>query len=177
MSASSISLRCSRDTLPWWALASNGGAPWAEPAWAISSAGVLGRRSGSSRVGRGWAASARSSAISLSRAVSRSASRRELANTMVEECCSTRSTMRSSTAGQIDGLGWEPGKGSPGSTVSGWSGSSGVAPGSAMSSTGTTTSTVITLVDTGWTTTTSAAPPRKRATSSTGRTVADRPSR
>ena len=44
-----------------------------------------------------------SAASSLSRAVSRSASRRELANTIVERCCRTRSSSRRSTAGQIDG--------------------------------------------------------------------------
>ena len=45
----------------------------------------------------------RSSASSLSRAVSRSASRRELANTIVERWASIRSSTRSSTCGQIDG--------------------------------------------------------------------------
>ena len=68
----------------------------AVPAWAISWAGVraAGRRGrrGTRRVGgvglpRSAAATAsRSSQISLSRAVSRSASRRELANTRVERC-------------------------------------------------------------------------------------------
>ena len=45
----------------------------------------------------------RSCQTSLSRAVSRSASRRELANTSVERCAAIRSTTRSSTCGQIDG--------------------------------------------------------------------------
>ena len=55
------------------------------------------RRSGSSPP-------ARAVAISLSRAVSRSASRRELAKTIVERCCSIRSATRSSTCGQIEPL-------------------------------------------------------------------------
>ena len=53
----------------------------------------------------------RSAAISLSRAVRRSARRRELANTMVERCCSIRSTMRSSTCGQIEAGGSRPRRG------------------------------------------------------------------
>ena len=53
-------------------------------------------------VGPPSAASTRSSQISLSRVVSRSASRRLLENTRVEVCSATRSTMRSSTCGQIE---------------------------------------------------------------------------
>ena len=45
---------------------------------------------------------ARSAAISFRRVVSVSASRRELANTRVERCAAIRSTMRSSTCGQIE---------------------------------------------------------------------------
>ena len=43
LSASSICLRSSRETLPWWARATTGGAPPALPAWAITSAGSRGR--------------------------------------------------------------------------------------------------------------------------------------
>ena len=84
--SSSISARCSLDTEPWWALAID----------------LLGRRRRRlARTGPSPAAGgrrcvveasptsppARSVAISLSRAVSRSASRRELAKTIVERCC------------------------------------------------------------------------------------------
>ena len=71
---------------------------------------------------------ARSVAISLSRAVSRSASRRELAKTIVERCCSIRSTTCSSTCGQIE-LARAAGRRRPRRTRSG----------AVMSSTGTTT--------------------------------------
>ena len=82
--------------------------------------------------------SGRSVAISLSRLVSRSAVRRLLLNTMVERCCSTRSTMRSSTAGQIDARGSAPAADPPrtGPVDS---------PRAAMSSTGTTTCTSMVL--------------------------------
>ena len=51
---------------------------------------------------------ARSAASSFSRPHSRSASRREFANTIVDRCCSIRSSTRSSTCGQIERLGAGP---------------------------------------------------------------------
>ena len=67
------------------------------------------RRAAASRRPRGPApgsalarSASRSSQISLSRAVSRSARRRELEKTRVERCSAMRSTMRSSTCGQIE---------------------------------------------------------------------------
>ena len=110
-------------------------------------------------------AAARSAAISLRRAVSRSASRRELAKTIVERCCSTRSTTCSSTCGQM--LVDRPG--SPDS--------SSYSSGMVMSSTGTTTRRSHSLVLGGATISTGWVPPRKRATSSRGRTVALSPMR
>ncbi len=96
LSASSISPRCSLDTEPWWARASSGTAPGEAPDCAMICAGWTSPPAGQ------LAPVTRSSWISLSRAHSRSASRRELANTIVDRCASTRSTMRSSTCGQID---------------------------------------------------------------------------
>ena len=149
--------RCSLETEPWWALAMMVSAPCDCPDWAITCAGETPPAS--------RATPARAVAISLSRAVSRSARRRELANTMVERCCSMRSTTRSSTCGQMLVLR----VGSPPS--------SSYSSGAVMSSTGTTTrrSQVFSLG--GATISTGAAPPRKRATSSRGRTVAERPMR
>lgn len=75
--------------------------------------------------------------------------------------------MRSSTCGQIDGF-------------SAWSAPPSVAgepPSSPRSSTGTTTDRSNSLADGGWTISTFRCGERKRATSSTGRTVADRPIR
>ncbi len=92
--SSSISARCSLETEPWWALAITVSAPVLAPDWAMISAGLL---CGSAR-----SPVARSVAISLSRAVSRSESRRLLAKTIVLLCCSIRSTTCSSTCGQID---------------------------------------------------------------------------
>ena len=111
----------------------------------------------------------RSAAISLSRAVSRSASRRELANTIVDFCCSMRSTIRSSTCGQIDVR--------LGSPAAGPSRSSVTEPISVMSSIGTTTVRSQRFSLGGATTSTGLGPPRNRATSSTGRTVAESPMR
>ena len=165
LSASSICLRSSRDTLPWWARATTGGAPVASPDWAMIAAG--GRRGVLSAAGcvspsPPW----RSVAISLSRAHSRSAPRRELVNTMVDRCASIRSYTRSSTAGQMDAR-------------RGVSKSSSVSTSSSrvMSSTGTTTSMSNVFAAGGATTSTGALPPRNRAVSSIGRTVADRPMR
>ncbi len=70
--------RCSLDTEPWWALAMTGAAAYDAPDCAITWAG------GATSVST--STPARSAAISLSRAVSRSARRRELAKTMVERC-------------------------------------------------------------------------------------------
>ena len=99
LSASSISARSSLDTEPWWARASSAGAPAAAPACAIISAGRPSPASAQLRLLGGLA---RSAASSLSRPHSRSASRRELANTIVDRCASIRSSTRSSTCGQID---------------------------------------------------------------------------
>ena len=77
--------------------------------------------------------------------------------------------MRSSTCGQMDVRLSSPAAGPLTSPVC-W-------PSSARSSTGTTTSSSTVFALGGWTTSTSCAPPRKRATSSTGRTVAERPTR
>ena len=115
-------------------------------------------------------ASARSAASSFSRPHSRSASRREFANTIVDLCCSIRSSTRSSTCGQIDraGAGPSPSPSEP---------RPGAASSSVMSSTGTTTVSSMRLGLGGCTTVTGRAPPRNAATSSTGRTVADSPTR
>lgn len=94
--SSSTWARCSLETEPWCARARSAGAPFAAPDSAMISAGE-------------WASGsvspvARSYAISLSRLHSLSARRRELAKTMVERCAWTRSVIRSSTCGQIDGF-------------------------------------------------------------------------
>ena len=115
------------------------------------------------------AASARSAASSFSRPHSRSASRREFANTIVDLCCSIRSSTRSSTCGQIDRRGAGLSSSSPPRP--------GVVSSSVMSSTGTTTRSSMRLGLGGCTTVTGRVPPRNVATSSTGRTVADRPTR
>ena len=112
---------------------------------------------------------ARSDASSFSRAVSRSARRRELANTIVERCCSTRSSTRSSTCGQMLARLPAPAAGPERSSVS--------SPRLLMSSIGTTTSRSNVLSIGGCTTVTGRPPARNVATSSTGRTVADRPMR
>jgi hypothetical protein len=101
--------------------------------------------------------------------VSRSASRRELANTIVDRCCSTRSSTRSSTAGQIDVRRSAPAADPCTSPVG--------SPSWDMSSTGTTTCSSTDFRAGGCTTATSRPPARNRATSSTGRTVADSPTR
>ncbi len=92
--------------------------------------------------------------ISLSREVSRSASRRELANTIELRCASIRSTMRASTSGQMVLF----------SRL-------------AMSGTGTCTERSNVLAAGGATIVVLACPDRNRATSSGGRTVADSPMR
>ena len=138
-------------------------APWPRPDCAMSSAGewCLGQRA----LAR-WPAR---SAISLSRLHSRSARRRELAKTIVERCAWTRSAIRSSTCGQIEG--------SRRLARLVRSSVAGEPPSSPRSSTGTTTDRSNSLPDGGWTISTLRCGERKRATSSTGRTVADRPIR
>ncbi len=100
--------RCSLLTEPWCARARTGGAPAdgtglghhlrpVAPRW-----DALGRRRSP---GVGPRSSSRSAQISFSRAVSRSASRRELAKTSVERWAAIRSTTRSSTCGQIEARG------------------------------------------------------------------------
>ncbi len=96
LSSSSTRARCSLETEPWWARAITGGAPRAAPEPPISRAGAC--------ASGGGVPPARSRAISFSRLQSRSARRRELAKTMVERWAWTRSTMRSSTCGQIEAL-------------------------------------------------------------------------
>ncbi len=106
--------RCSFETEPWWARASSGmssslasvagraaaAATLAEPrVWPLCAMSWAGGRPAPG-VTRALSLS-RASLISLSRAVRRSASRRELAKTIVERWASTRSTMASSTCGQI----------------------------------------------------------------------------
>ena len=88
------------------------------------------------------------------REVIRSASRRELANTMVDECDSMRSTIRASTSGQMVLF----------SRL-------------AISGTGTCTARSKVLAEGGRTMVAGRPPVRKRATSSGGLTVADRPIR
>ncbi len=110
----------------------------------------------------------RSAAISLSRAVRRSASRRELANTIVERCWPIRSATWFSTWGQIEAAARLSASSSPESSYGA---------GAVMSSTGTTTLRSHCLADGGATIATGVLPPRNRATSSSGRTVADRPIR
>ncbi len=85
---------------------------------------------------------------------------------MVERWLCTRSVIRSSTCGQIEGF----------SAPSGLS-ETGEPPSSPRSSTGTTTERSNSLPDSGCTISVLRRGDRKRATSSTGRTVADRPMR
>ena len=146
--SSSIRARCSLETEPWWALAITGALPSVAPDWPIAWAGTLSPGAGSTP--------ARSAAISLRRAVSRSESRRELAKTMVELCCSIRSTTRSSTCGQMLETRSAPPPGSSSAPGS----SSKAPPGLVMSSTGTTTERSHCFSLGGATTSTGAVPPR-----------------
>ena len=143
-------------TDPWCARASTGAAPRVAPACAITWAG-------GDAPGGGGAVPDRSAWISLSRAVRRSASRRELAKTKVERWASMRSTMRASTWGQIEVLGVASGPT--------------VATRSAMSSTGTWMVRSHSFGDSARTISTDSSPARKRAASSAGCTVADSPIR
>ena len=149
--SSSTSARCSLLTEPWCALASRVSAPDASPL-PMMCAGEPPPTCGLGPVCR--STPSRSAWISLSREVSRSASRRELANTIELLCASIRSTMRSSTSGQIELF----------SRL-------------AISGTGTCTERSNVLAAGGATTVVGACPDRKRATSSGGRTVADSPMR
>ena len=194
-SSPSMRARCSLLTDPWCALASTGEAPRAAPAADITSAGCTapgsaGRTPDRSSPGRPVpdrsspgrsvpssplpsSPACRSAQISFSRAVSRSASRRELAKTSVDRWLATRSVTRSSTCGQIEGRWWVSGSGPVGS------GGGSAEPGSARSGTGTTTRRSNSLSAGGATVLTlpAAAPPSQPATASSGRTVADSPTR
>ncbi len=155
LSWSSTTMRCSRASEPWCALTRSS---WRLPV------------SGSTPMPR-------SSASSLSLAASRSASRRALQKMIVERCSSTWSRMRGYTLGQIEATR----AGSP--AVSAAAGFGVAELRSLMSSTGMITSTssglpmpASTMVTgRGWLG--ASYPPRKRATSSSGRCVADRPMR
>jgi hypothetical protein len=114
----------------------------ASPACAISCAGATDPEPAG---GQRLAPRARSWAISLSRAHSRSASRRELANTIVERWAATRSTTRSSTCGQIEARGSPRPR--PATSPVG-------SPSALMSSTGTTTSSSMVFAAGGRTTST-----------------------
>ena len=164
LSSSSTGARCSLDTEPWWARAISA-------ARAARAPGLGHDLRPAERAGRAARSPvARSSAISLSRAVNRSASRRELANTIVDRCCSIRSRIRSSTCGQIDVRRSAAGRRAAAPRRSS-------SPSSVMSSTGTTTLSSTASAPAAARRSTSRAPPRNRATSSTGRTVADSPMR
>lgn len=130
--SSSTRARCSLETEPWWARAMTGGAPWAAPEPPMSWAGACASARGSPV--------ARSYAISFSRLHRRSARRRELANTMVERWDWTRSVIRSSTCGQMEGF-----------SAPSLPSATGEPPSSPRSSTGTTTERSNSLPDGGWT--------------------------
>jgi hypothetical protein len=149
--SSSIWARCSLLTEPWWALATTGdlvpSRPVEAPDWAMTWAGGA----------KGSEASPSRSACSSFRwAVSRSASRRELAKTMVERCSPIRSRIRFSTCGQIDGV---RGGACSSSRVLG-AGLAAEAPRSLMSSTGTTIDSSHDFSAGGATMVTGCAPPR-----------------
>ncbi len=204
LSSSSITRRCSRASEPWWALTSSGtsavgtsssaavgpsGPPGPAPA-STSPIDTGGRPMASPpdhpAAGTSPRASAScSAASSLRRVASRSASRRALTKISVERWARTRA----SSSGCIDGqmlrragppaagpLGRASGPPAPPPGVTGW-------PRSAMSSTGTITSTSSSLrvpastMVTGRGRPSSPKPPRKRAISSRGRCVAERPMR
>ena len=95
-----MSARCSFDTEPWWARARIG----ASSTTAV--AGLRGHARAADHLRRELLGTRRRSAsrrrARSSPPVSRSASRREFANTIVDRCCSTSSTIAWSTCGQID---------------------------------------------------------------------------
>jgi hypothetical protein len=124
-----------------------------------------------------WARTSSAPASSLRRAAMRSASRREFTKTSVEVWARIRSSSRGYIAGQIECRASGSPAAGPDSTSSGRG-----RPSSAMSSTGTTTSRSSCLRTPASTTVTGrgwgpSRPPRKRATSSCGRWVAERPMR
>ena len=160
-SSSSICSRRSRDSEPWCAFTSSsctGGVPSASAARFSPS-----------------------QCSSLSRVASRSASRRAFTKMSVERCSRTSSSSRGCIAGQIER------RAGPAARRTRRLGSSITVPSSAMSSTGMTTSISSGLRTPASTTVTGrgrrtpsspvAVPPRKRAISSSGRWVADRPIR
>ncbi len=192
LSSSSVWVRWSRDIDPWCARAITGSAPVLAPDWAIASAGKVSPA----------VRSVRSAASSFSRAVSRSASRREFVNTIVDRCPRISSRTRSSTAGQMDARGAAPspvsgtaGAGTSSSSLGNGGGSASPvsdpsapsdrsdpgadrgASSAAMSSTGTSTRTSTVFGCSGCTTRTGLPPARNVPISSTGRTVADSPIR
>ncbi|GIV00559.1 MAG: hypothetical protein KatS3mg014_2174 [Actinomycetota bacterium] len=129
-----------------------------------------------------WAATSSVPASSFRRAARRSARRRWFTNTIVEVWERTSSSRRGSTPGQIEPReGMSPGVAGP-SRRGIREGSAARAEGSAMSSTGTSTVSSIGRPDPASTIRTgrgvpSRYPPRYRATTSSGRWVADRPIR
>ncbi len=189
-----MTARCSLLTEPWCARASSSLAPRVDPLCAglataagVPRAAIAPTIASSSAVSVSSATSrwSRSSYSSFSRAVRRSASRREFANTIEDRCWRTRSVIADSTCGQIDpvrgGSGSSGSKTAPAAEPSRGPASSLGHPlprsGSDMSSTGTTTERSKVFCAFGATTVTGERPPRKRATSSTGFTVADSPMR
>jgi hypothetical protein len=89
--SSSMSARCSLDTEPWWALAMTGAAP--------CSAGL--RHHSRGRVPLGPTSTGRVGGDLVQPGGQPLGQRAELANTMVERCCSIRSATCSSTCGQM----------------------------------------------------------------------------
>ena len=175
LSSSSTSVRCSRDIDPWWAFATVGADPPPTPDCPTASAGKEPPCAPPSAASRSCAPSASSAARSLSLEVSRSARRREFANTIVDRCSRTSSSSRRSTAGQIDGRCAVPAA-EPMTSSSELPGA-GRSSSAARSGTGTSTVTSIVFGVGGCTTSTGCAPARNVDTSSSGRTVADRPMR
>ena len=169
--SSSICARCSLLTDPWCARAITGlplpSRPVEAPDWAITCAGGANSSAGSPR---------RSACNSLRCAVNRSASRRELAKTMVERWAVITSRILFSTCGQIEG-GRRGASSSSRVEAGGLPGVDALAPRSLMSSTGTTMDRSHDFSAGGATTRTGCGPPRYAATRSAGRTVAESPIR
>ena len=170
-SAASTWARCSLLTEPWCARAMTSGAPRPAPDCAMICAG------GRAGIGGSVAGSCSSAHNSFSRAVSRSAVRLPLVKTSVERPFFTVSYTCCSTCGQIEEPAGAsavsvsvPGPARRGSVAAAVPGGG---PGSAMSSTGSRTVTSQRFSAGGATTVTGRSPPRKAATRSIGRTVAD----
>ncbi len=179
LSSVSIRARSLLDTEPWWARATTLPAPLLCPDWPITSAGT-GPAGAPAPPRSARPPPRRAPASSFNRAHSRSATRRELQNTIDERCDSTRSRTLSSTCGQIDAR--------PLAAASSDRDGATPASSSVMSSTGTAMRSsrfgacggATMAAGSGRTPSppaTCPAPPRKEATSSAGRTVADRPMR